>query len=612
MCGIVGWVQYGRPILEHDRSALNDMTSTMACRGPDDSGIWVSKHAALGHRRLAILDPAGGRQPMTLDTPKGTLALTFSGEVYNFRELRSQLRNLGHRFNTTSDTEVVLHAYAQWGAHMADRLDGMFAFAVWDESEQSLVMIRDRLGVKPLFYYPTSDGVLFGSEPKALLAHPSVTSVVDSDGLREIFAFTHAPDWTLWKGMSQVPPGTVVTVGHTGTRQREYWRLEPTAHDHNRHETTARVRDLLSEAVGRQLVSDVPLGVLLSGGLDSSAITGLATKTLTNHGERLRTFSVGFAGQDEQFQPDDLRASSDGPFIRDVVQQLQPDHHDIVLDPGQLSDPDLRRSVITARDSPAGLGDMDLSLYLLFKAVRNHSTVALSGEAADELFGGYRWFHRPDTLQAQTFPWLVQRGVLDRTRGVRADVLKALDIGAYTADQYATAVAKVEKPAASSKEEHAMRVMFHLNMTRHVRMLLDRKDRISMAVGLEVRVPFCDHQLVEYVYSVPWSIKSFDGREKSLLRSAAAHVIPTSVADRTKAHYPSVQDTAYADALQVQAAELLMQRDHPVFAVADREWVQRATKLDPKEITVQLRHDLDRILDLYHWFDLYAPHIIVN
>ncbi|MCX4406098.1 MULTISPECIES: asparagine synthase (glutamine-hydrolyzing) [unclassified Streptomyces] len=611
MCGIVGWTTYGSD-QHHDRSVLEAMTSTMACRGPDDSGTWMARHAALGHRRLAVLDPAGGRQPMTLDTPRGTLALTFSGEVYNFRELRSQLISLGHRFRTNSDTEVVLHGYAEWGEHVAEQLDGMFAFAVWDEGEQKLVMVRDRLGVKPLYYQSTHSGVLFGSEPKALLAHPSVAPLVDSDGLREIFAFTHAPNWTLWKGMRQVTPGTVVTVGRAGVRERVYWRLASTAHDDNRHESIDRVRDLLDRAVRRQLVSDVPLGVLLSGGLDSSAITGLAAEALAERGEKLRTFSVGFTGQEEQFEPDDLRATSDGPFVRDVVRQVRPEHHDIVLDSTELSDPSLRRRVITARDSPAGLGDMDLSLYLLFKAVRAHSTVVLSGEAADELFGGYRWFHRPEALQARTFPWLVQRGVMDRTRGIRADVLKALDVAAYSADQYAAATAKVERADGISDEEHAMRVMFHLNMTRHVRMLLDRKDRISMAVGLEVRVPFCDHRLVEYVYGAPWAVKSFDGREKSLLRHASAHVIPASVAGRTKAHYPSVQDASYARSLQEQAAELLLDPHHPVFDVADREWLQRATSLDPHAIPVQLRHDLDRILDLYHWFDLYSPRVVVD
>ncbi len=610
MCGVTGWVAYARNPGDQ-RRVLDAMTRTMACRGPDESGHWMNEHAAIGHRRLAVLDLPGGRQPMTCDTPAGPLVLTFSGEVYNFRDLRRQLVALGHTFRTNSDTEVVLHGYAQWGEYVAERLDGMFAFAVWDEPARTLVMVRDRLGVKPLYYQPTSDGVVFGSEPKAILAHPAVVPAVDADGLREILAFTHAPDRTLWRGMRQVMPGTVVSVGDAAVRERVYWRLTPGEHRDGLPATVARVRRLLEDTVRRQLVSDVPLGVLLSGGLDSSVVTGLAAAATGERGEKLRTFSVDFLEYQARFVPDELRATADGPFVRDVVQHVAVNHEDIVVDVSALADPAVRRAVITARDSPAGLGDMDSSLYLLFKAVRERATVVLSGEAADELFGGYRWFHNA-AVGAGTFPWLAQRGVLDRTRGIRADVLETLDVPAYTADQYATAVARVEHRPGDGATERAMRVLFHLNLTRHLRMLLDRKDRISMAVGLEVRVPFCDHELVEYVYRAPWALKSFDGREKSLLRAAAAGLVPASVAQRAKAHYPSVQNPRYATALLEQARELVADRNNRVFDLVDHAWVRRVGLLAPGELSIQDRHDLDRVLDLRHWFDLYTPDIAVN
>lgn len=608
MCGIAGWVSYAGDIAD-ERSTHSAMTQTMACRGPDASGVWARGHAALCHRRLGVIDLEGGQQPMSAETPTGMVALVYSGECYNFKELRTELSARGHTFYSASDTEVVLRGYLQWGEEVAEHLNGMYAFAIWDEREQKLVLVRDRLGVKPLYYARTPDGVLFGSEPKAIHAHPAVRRRVAADGLREILAFTHRPGWTLWKDMHQVEPGTTVTVTRGGLRTRTYWTLQTLAHEDDHATTLDTVRDLLSDSVQRQLVSDVPLGVLLSGGLDSSAITGIAAAHLRRRGEKLRTFSVDFVGRERDFEPDDMRSTLDAPFVEAMVRRVGSEHGDIRLDPSEMTDPEVRRAVIRSRDSPAGLGDMDSSLYLLFRAIRRESTVALSGEAADELFGGYRWFHNDTARNTETFPWLVQRGVLDRTRGIRPDVLAVLDIEQYAADEYATAVSAVDHLAGSNETERWMRVFSHLHMTRHVRMLLDRKDRTSMAVGLEVRVPFCDHRLVEYVYNAPWALKAFDGREKSLLRHATRDLLPDSVAQRVKAHFPSIQDGRYVAELQQQAKEMLAPADNPAFSLVDRTWLKRVVALDPATIPVQTRHDLDRVLDLHHWFDLYAPQI---
>jgi asparagine synthase (glutamine-hydrolysing) len=610
MCGIAGWVSYESDLTKQ-QSTLDAMTATMACRGPDDSGTWVRGHAALGHRRLAIIDLPGGRQPMSVQTPGGAVAMIYSGEAYNFSELREQLAGRGHRFSTDSDTEVVLHGYLEWGESVVDHLNGMYAFAIWDERDEKLVMIRDRMGIKPFYYYPTRDGVLFGSEPKAILANPLAPKVVDADGLRELTAFTKAPGWSLWKGMREVDPGTIVTVDQNGIRTRTYWKLDAVEHTDDQETTVGRVRELLTDIVHRQLVADVPRCVLLSGGLDSSAVTGLAAARLAEEGEQLRTFSVDFFGQEENFTPDEMRDTADSPFIRDVARLVGSAHKDVMLNSSELANPEIRRKVITARDIPAGLGDMDTSLYLLFKAIRAESTVALSGESADEVFGGYRWFHDDTARNTDTFPWLAFRTSLigERSTILRADVSEKLDVRAYTADQYATAVAKVEHLDGASELERRMRTFCNLHLTRFVRMLLDRKDRASMAVGLEVRVPFCDHRLVEYVYNTPWSLKTFDGREKSLLRHATKHVLPDSVAQRVKSPYPSTQDPAYAAALQQQAKEVLAEHDSPVFSLVDRAWVEDAVELDSANVPATTRHSLDRVLDLYHWFDLYSPQI---
>ncbi|MBP2323701.1 asparagine synthase (glutamine-hydrolyzing) [Kibdelosporangium banguiense] len=589
MCGITGWVSYRRN-LTHEQATLDAMTETMSCRGPDAAGTWTTPQAALGHRRLAVIDLPGGAQPMQI----GDVVMVYSGEAYNFTELREELIGKGERFTTDSDTEVVLRGYLTWGAAVADRLNGMYAFAIWDGRTRELVMIRDRMGIKPFYFYPTADGVLFGSEPKAIFANPLAKRVVGVDGFRELFGFVKTPRNAFWEGMQEVEPGTIVTVSEDGIRTRTYWRLESKPHNDSLEDTVGHVRELLDDIVRRQLVADVPRCVLLSGGLDSSAITALAAAQLD---EPVRSFAVDFVGQAENFQPDELRSTPDTPYVHDVADHVKTDHSDIVLDHGALSDPELRRKVVGARDIPAGLGDMDASLYLLFKAIRGQSTVALSGESADEIFGGYRQFHDPEIQRANFYPWLLLMRNMHRESSLAPGLEKALDMRTFLIDNYNSAVAEVDRADGEDDFTHRMRVMSYLHLTRFVRILLDRKDRMSMAVGLEVRVPFCDHRLVEYVYNTPWSMKTYDGREKSLLRGATKDVLPQSVVQRVKSPYPSTQDPQYVADVTRQARAL--PATHPVFTLIKR------SALDAGE-----RHSMERILNLATWLDMYQPEMM--
>ncbi|MFE6776908.1 asparagine synthase (glutamine-hydrolyzing) [Streptomyces sp. NPDC057702] len=610
MCGITGWIAFRRD-LSAEAATLDAMTDTMLCRGPDAEGTWLSRSAALGHRRLSVIDLAGGAQPMVEQTPDGPVVLTYSGEAYNFVELRDELRRRGHAFRTASDTEVVLRGYLEWGEDVADRLTGMYALGIWDGRSDRLVLLRDRLGIKPLYYHETEDGVIFGSEAKAILAHPEVEPVVDTDGMRELFAFVKEPGRSVWAGLREVRPGALVVLDRSGLRERTYWRLEAAEHRDDTETTVRRVRELLEDSVRHQVVADVPQCVLLSGGLDSSALTALAGRHLAERGERTRTFTVDFE-QPEAFRPDELRGSQDAPFAREVVQHVGTEHHDIRLDHQELANPEVRRATVSARDLPFGFGEADNSLYLLFKAVREHSTVALSGESADEIFGGYPWFHHPTVQQAAMFPWVTASGLSPKshpTKLISPDLLVGtLDVPGYWKQRYEQSVAEIPVVPGEDAHERRMREFSYVHLTSLLGMLLDRKDRMSMAVGLEVRVPICDHRLVEYVYNTPWSMKTFDGREKSLLRAAVQDVLPRSVVERVKALYPHTQELRYVSELQRQVDALLTD-DHRAVEFFDRDALTKAARGLPEAVEADEREAFERVLDLAVWLDVRRPTI---
>lgn len=579
MCGIAGWLSFGQN-MQTQRDMLQRMTETMSKRGPDAGGLWIDGPIGLGHRRLSIIDLEGGRQPMLARRDDGleAAAITYSGEVYNFRELRTELKVLGHRFESHSDTEVVLRAYVEWGERFVDRLNGMYAFALWDLRTRELLLVRDRMGVKPLFYYETADGVVFGSEPKALLANPLVPRTVRADGLRELLEMVKTPGQAIFDGMREVLPGEVVRFNGHGSHRRRYWQLEAREHADSLEQTIRHTRDLLEDIVQRQIVSDVPLCSLLSGGLDSSIITALASKKLLAAGKQnIRSFSVDFVDHGSAFASDAVRGTPDAPYVRDLVARIHSTHNEIVLDSAELGDPALRSLVVQALDlPPAYWGDMWPSLYRLFEQVRQHSTVALSGESADEVFGGYRWFHDPVAIEAQTFPWLtsVTGKYFDGKTLFDATLLNQLDMPGFVQDSYSQAIAETPVLASENTTERRMRQMSYVNLTRFVQTLLDRKDRMSMAVGLEVRVPFCDHRLVEYAFNIPWEMKAFDGREKSILRAATRDLLPDSIADRVKSPYPSTQDPAYEQALRASLAHIMATDRAPVRALLDASKVK--------------------------------------
>ncbi|MCQ8187719.1 asparagine synthase (glutamine-hydrolyzing) [Streptomyces rugosispiralis] len=604
MCGITGWVSFHQDT-RTQAPVIEAMTATLTPRGPDAGGVWLGEHAAIGHRRLAVIDIEGGAQPMTDRPDDPTSVLTYSGEIYNHHQLRAQLRNLGHEFRTRSDTEVVLRAYAEWGEAVADHLDGMFAFAVWDERERRLLLVRDRLGVKPLFWAAVDGGLAFASEPKALFAHPEIRPRVDADGLREAYSLLFNTGPTVWAGVREVEPGGLLLLDRHGIRERRYWQLEAGAHPDDRDTTVARVHDLVSTAARAQLEADVPLCSLMSGGIDSTVLTALIADELRlreGPDARIRSYAVDYSDQAESFTGDVLRTGHDTPYATEAGAFIGTAHSTVVLDPRALLDPEHRRAVVVARDSPIGVGDMDTSLYLLFGEIRKHSTVAMSGEAADEVFGGYPWFHDPKALAAPTFPWLLVTG---DEAAMPLNPELDLRIGEFRDDTYRDALAAVPHVEGEPETEHRQRELQHLSLTRWLRQLLHRKDRLSMAQGLEVRVPYCDHRLVEYAFTSPWALKSFDGREKSLLRAAGTGLAPESVLHRPKNHYPATHHPDYNRGLQDLARDALT--DDRVRSLADETRVKPCLDIAPEQLRWGHRLRLERVVDLALWLDHHQP-----
>ncbi|GIP55015.1 asparagine synthase (glutamine-hydrolyzing) [Paenibacillus vini] len=566
MCGITGFIEWNRD-LTTESNLVQSMTSCLEKRGPDAQGTWISGPCAFGHRRLSVMDPENGAQPMIIQEEGATYTIVYNGEIYNAPELKDELRRRGRTFRTHCDTEVLLQAYIEWGPDCVYRLNGIFAFAVWDSTREHVFFARDRLGVKPLFYSEINETLIFASEPKSILQHPKMEAVIGPEGLAEIFVVGPArtPGHGIYRNMHELRPGHVMIFSRAGLRSYAYWKLEAEPHADSVDETAANIRTLLQDTMERQLLSDVPVCTLLSGGLDSSALTALAVDYYRRTGQgQVHTYSVDYVDNDKYFQAHSYQPGADAPWIKRMVEELGTEHHWISFDTpeliGALPDSTL------ARDLP-GMADVDASLLLFCREIKKGATVAISGEAADEVFGGYPWFHREELLSSGTFPWSVATDL--RAGLLSPEIRDWIAPERYVADRYSQAVAEVPHLEGETPEQARMRTMSYLNITRFMPTLLDRKDRMSMAAGLEVRVPFCDHRLVQYVWNVPWEIKSTGDREKGILRKALEGILPDDVLYRKKSPYPKTHNPAYLDAVRGQVLAILDDPSSPILPLVD-------------------------------------------
>jgi asparagine synthase (glutamine-hydrolysing) len=578
MCGIAGWVNLERQLTE-EKNIMENMVATLKKRGPDAGGIYSVKNALLGHRRLVVVDPSGGAQPMTRTVGKNDYTIVYNGELYNTEEVRAELKQLGFQFKSYSDTEVLLVSYIAWGPDCVKHINGIYAFGVWEEEKKKLFLARDPLGVKPLFYTQKGKSLIFGSEIKTLLAHPEVEPVVDKNGLLEIFAL--GPGRSLgngvFKNIQEIPPAHCMTFDTYGPKLWEYWKLESKPHEESMEQTVEHTRTLLVDAIERQLGADVPVCTFLSGGLDSSAISAVASNYFKkNNLGRLNTYSIDYVDNDKYFKANEFQPNSDAAFVKVMSKFIGSDHHNIFIKNSELAT-SLKEAVL-ANDLP-GMADIDSSLYLFCKEVRKDNVVALSGECADEIFGGYPWFRREEDINAKTFPW--SRYVNER-KSILSPDLKNLQLEEYTKSKYEESLSKVPRLSGESEREHRMREMFYLNIKWFMITLLNRKDRMSMSNSLEVRVPFADYRIVEYAFNVPWSMKYCDNIEKGLLRRALKGILPEEVLYRRKSPYPKTHNPEYLKAVQNWMSQILADKNSPILNLIDSGSVKEIIDTDGK------------------------------
>lgn len=552
MCSINGCVDFVHPE-RVNKEAVEAAGLRMRRRGPDGSGRYDAPGVSLRHNRLAVMDPAGGKQPMSVVFKGQRYTVVYNGEIYNTAELRQALAGQGAVFLTACDTEVVLWSYIVYGKDCPRHLNGIFSFAVYEEGRDLLFVARDRLGVKPFFYTVLGSSFYFASEIKGLLAHPEIPPEVDREGLWQLLylAPVTLPGKSVFRHVLELPPGYAGTFTRAGFSAAPYWQLQAGPCTDDAPTAAARVRELFLDAVGRQLQSDVPLAVLLSGGLDSSSIAAVGARTLRPSGERLCTYSFEYEGNRESFRPTLFQPQGDDAYAEALAEELGTAHTVLTAPTAAVAEGLLE--AVEARDLP-GQADIDSSLLYFCREIKKRHTVVLSGECSDEIFGGYPWFYRPEMLENDFFPWLhapkMRISLFD-------DAIVRAEEG-YDCMRECLRHSRRDCPHLPG-ENAAMRTAREatwLSTRYFMTNLLERKDRMSMYTGVEVRVPFADHRILEYVFNVPWEIKFENGVEKALLRRAMEGYLPERVLWRKKSPYPKTHNPKYEETVR----EMLQKR----------------------------------------------------
>ncbi len=500
MCGIVGFSSFYKDF-EKYAEFYGDITKKMISkiynRGPDGNAYYLDKNAVLGHSRLSIIDIEGGRQP--IKSACGKYYISYNGEIYNMKEIKDELVRDGYKFNTKTDTEVIVNAYAKYGYDTPKKLNGIFAFAIWDVEKQEMFLARDHFGVKPLYYTIVNKTLVFGSKIESLVQFPKVKLVLGKEGIEELFGLipSRSEGFGVFKNINEVGFAEYLVFNKKGVVKRKYWELESNECELTYDDVKENTRYLLEDSIKKQMMSDVPISTFLSGGVDSSIITGVVANELAKDGIQLDTYSFDFEGNDEHFEANDFQHSRDRKWVDIMVNDFDTNHR--YLECGNSDLIEYLEKSVDAKDC-VGMADIDSSLLYFCNIVSDNHKVVLSGECADEIFGGYPWFHKQESLEGNTFPW-VRNGDFRRSM-LNQDVLDKTNIAGHVRRRYKESIDKVPKLYGEDELEARRREIAYLNLKWFMPTLLERMDRMSMYSGLEARVPFADYRIVDTIHIV--------------------------------------------------------------------------------------------------------------
>lgn len=612
MCGIAGFFNpYDNYMNQREKwqKILIDMNKSQKHRGPDEDGILLSKTCGMAHVRLSIIDVSKGHQPMTCYENGEMCAVIHNGEIYNMNVLKSQLERRGVTFKTKSDTEVILKAYMTYGVSFVKKLNGIFSTVIWDEMRGKIYLFRDRLGVKPLFFASLDETLIFSSEIKGLFKYPGFRPVIDSDSMREVLGLGPAKTYGkgVFKGVKEVLPGHFLEYDRGGIKDHTYWKLESAEHTDDFDTTVEKTRFLIKDAVKMQMLSDIPISTFLSGGVDSSLVTAICADELRKQDKQLNTFSFDFEDNDTYFKSNSFQPSQDRPWVDKMVEHSKTNHRYLVC--SNKSQIDYLFKCVDARDLPC-MADVESSMMYFCDMASKYNKVTLTGECADEIFGGYPWFHKKECFDADSFPWSMD--IEPRTMLLNDDVKKELNLSEYVHNAYEATINETPELNGEDAEEKRRRQIAFLNIKWFMATLLDRMDRTSMHCGFEARVPLADYRILEYVWNVPWNMKNYNNVVKGLLRKAGEGILPNEVLYRPKCPYPKTYHPEYEKTLSNMLTQVLSEPNAPIKTFIDKKKTQQWLKTSSdygKPFYGQLMAKPQQIaflLQVNYWLDNYS------
>lgn len=573
MGGIAGWLDYDINILEK-QDVVEKMKNALQKRGVIKCNNFFSNMIGLVEGYSVNNEKT---EISSYRTEEDEIFIAYEGKIYNTRELEKELKSNGYKLETKSDEEIILKGFDLWSEECFEKLNGVYSFVLWLKNEKKLLLVRDKIGTKPLFYYPYYGGIVFGSNIKTVLVNSMVMPKIDNQSLKEILLI--GPGRTLGngiiKGVKEVLPGEVITFEKLGLNSHIYWKLEAKDHEDSLEKTIEHTKDLIEDAVKLQIDTNEDICCMLSGGLDSSIITKLAKKYYKN---KLFTYSVDYVDNEKYFVSSKFQPNRDTDFINMMLEDVKSCHENIILKNSNLFD--ALEEATEARDLP-GMADIDSSILLFGREIKKNFDIAMSGECADEIFAGYPWYHDKNLLYEECFPWA-------RTLELRKEIFKdgfIKDSDNYVQSKYEKTVENTSKLSSDSKLEKRMREMFMLNFEWFMQTLVDRNDRMNMYNGLEVRTPFCDYRIVEYAYNMPWKYKAYRGREKGIVREAMQGILPHDVAWRKKSPYPKTYNPEYLKLVSKKIRKILKNKHSFLYQIVNKEKIEEIIK-HPEKVEI--------------------------